>query len=565
LAIELAAARTRVLPLHEIARRLEDRFALLRDPNSPLPSRRSTLLAALTWSYDLLFPDDQRGLWALAAFTGGAPLSAVEDVLAALEVPKGAALDVVARLVDRSLAIADVGAPGAARYRLLDSVRALSRERLHEAGLSEHAAAAHAAWVARAAERARTGVRGPGQPVHLAFARAERANIDAALAWCAAHEPDLGLRIALGFGWTWVVLGTGVEGAHKVRAALDAAAPGEEDRAAALTLCGWFQAASGDLERAADDLRTAIEIGDARAGAIARLHLTFVHTQAGRTADALEVLAACRPELHRLGLAWEEGASWLLGAWAHIASGHLDAGRAACDQAVELLDPLGDSWALAHAQGLLGELAAAEQRYTDAVEHLARAAGAAQSLGFEAAQAHHLLNLGLAQQASGDVSAGRDTIQQAVDVSARCGDTRTEALARARLAQAVRDAGDSAAATDLARSAADLFHHVGGGDGARLVEYLLAALRADTDAVAGLRYLQDVLERARRAGDTEVHVLTLDALARLDASAGHVREARSRIAEADVLAGAAPFRWARNRVDRERAGADLAAIGSRTV
>jgi hypothetical protein len=62
-----------------------------------------------------------------------------------------------------------------------------------------------------------------------------------------------------------------------------------------------------------------------------------------------------------------------------------------------------------------------------------------------------------------------------------------------------------------------------------------------------------------------VHVLTLDALARLDASAGHVGEARSRIAEADVLAGAAPFRWARNRVDRERAGADLAVIGSRTV
>ena len=73
LAIKLAAARTRVLPVQEIARRLDDRFALLRDPTRNLPARQTTLRAALTWSYDLLFPDDQRGLWAMASFTGGAP------------------------------------------------------------------------------------------------------------------------------------------------------------------------------------------------------------------------------------------------------------------------------------------------------------------------------------------------------------------------------------------------------------------------------------------------------------------------------------------------------------
>ena len=87
------------------------------------------------------------------------------------------------------------------------------------------AAAAHAAWFAQAADRAKDGVRGPAQPEHLDLARAERANIDAALAWCAAHDPDQGVRIALGFGWTWVVLGTGVEGADRVRGALAAASP----------------------------------------------------------------------------------------------------------------------------------------------------------------------------------------------------------------------------------------------------------------------------------------------------------------------------------------------------
>ena len=74
LAIELAAARVKGLSVQEIARRLEDRFSLLSDPTSQRPERQRALGAASAWSYDLLFPDDQRGLWALACFAGGAPL-----------------------------------------------------------------------------------------------------------------------------------------------------------------------------------------------------------------------------------------------------------------------------------------------------------------------------------------------------------------------------------------------------------------------------------------------------------------------------------------------------------
>ena len=98
LAIELAAARTKVLPVPEIARRLEDRFTLLADPTTPGDPRRRTLQAAIGWSYDLLFPDDQRGLQALACFSGGAPLAATEAVLGALAVPAAAAVDVLDRL-----------------------------------------------------------------------------------------------------------------------------------------------------------------------------------------------------------------------------------------------------------------------------------------------------------------------------------------------------------------------------------------------------------------------------------------------------------------------------------
>ncbi len=95
LAIELAAARTRTLSVEEIARRLDDRFTVLSDPASRKPERRRALRATIGWSYDLLFPDDQRGLWALATFPGGASLAAAESVLGALDVPAEAAIDVV--------------------------------------------------------------------------------------------------------------------------------------------------------------------------------------------------------------------------------------------------------------------------------------------------------------------------------------------------------------------------------------------------------------------------------------------------------------------------------------
>ncbi len=490
LAIELAAARTRVLPVHEIARRLDDRFALLRDPASHLPARQSTLHAALAWSYDLLFPDDQRGLWALATFAGGATLPAVESVLAALGVPAASGLDVVSRLVDRSLVVADIPLRGPGRYRLLDSVRDLARERLEEAGLTDEAALAHARWYAEAADRARAGLRGPDQPEHLALVRTERANLDAALAWSAEHAPELGVRVVLGVGWAWVVLGTGVEGAHRVRAAIEAASAvdarsvGEADHVTALVLCGWFEASGGDLERAVADLEEAARTPDPRAASVARLHLAFVHTQGGRAAEALGLLDRCRPDLERLGLEWEVGTSWLLAAWALTATGDLVGGQDACDRALRLLTPLGDDWALGHAEGLLGELAEAEHRYTDAKVHLARAAASAGALGFEAAQAHHLLNLARVEEACGEGESARGTLADAIEIARRCGDLRTVAVARTYLALVLRAAGEPDAALASVEQAVAWFAAAGGGDGATLADDTFAALRAARSSAA---------------------------------------------------------------------------------
>jgi tetratricopeptide (TPR) repeat protein len=286
------------------------------------------------------------------------------------------------------------------------------------------------------------------------------------------------------------VLGTGVEGAYRVRAAVEAAAAmdagsvDEADRVAALVLCGWFEASGGDLARAVADLEDAARTPDPRAAAVARLYLAFVHTQGGRAAAALVLLDQCRPELERSDLAWEVGTSWLLAAWALIATGDLVGGRAACDRALGLLAPLGDDWALGHAEGLRGELAEAEQRYPDAKAHLARAAGSAGALGFEAAQAHHLLNLARVEVACGEGESARTTLVEAIEIARRCGDFRTVAVARTHLALVLRAAGEPDAALACVEQAVSWFAAAGGGDGAALAHDTLAALRAAVPSAA---------------------------------------------------------------------------------
>ena len=247
LAIELAAARVRSLSVRDIARRLDDRFALLQDPSSRSPNAAARLAGAIGWSYDLLFPDDQRGLWALSCFAGSAPLAAVEHVLAALEVPADAVVDTLTRLVDRSLVSADSTADGQVRYRLLDSIGAYAADRLDDAGFAETARRAHADWYAQTADWCDTHVRGIDQPTCLAIARAERANVDAALAWCRTNEP-------------------GPRGRHRRRTGLDLGGPGrrrgrrrQDPRRrsppprpsrhgpTALLLAGWLEASAGNV------------------------------------------------------------------------------------------------------------------------------------------------------------------------------------------------------------------------------------------------------------------------------------------------------------------------------
>ena len=537
LAIELAAARTRTLSVEEIARRLDDRFAVLRDPASRKPERRRALRATIGWSYELLFPDDQRGLWALATFSGGAPLAAVEAVLGALDVPPSAAIDVVGRLASRSLVIVD----DPPRYRLLDSIRAFAREALAEAGLTEHGLDAHAAWYAARAASSTAGVRSARQAEYLALARTERANIEAALAWCAANDPPRGLAIATGFGWAWIVLGDW-RGAQRLLTALTAigeAAPAH-DRATALLLAAWIEASSGHLEPARQHVAAAGELahGDPDLEARCAYHLAYVVSHHGDWEHGLALTARARELYRGLDRPWDQAANALFAARAAISAG--DVGRAAHerDEVQRWMEIVDDPWLRVRRDAMLGELARVEHRFDDAVAHIGRAAETSGRLGFLQTEAYQLTSLGRAQCQAGDYEAGAATLELGIGKAEATGDVRLAALARVHLGRILRALGRTADARAALAAAAGFHRDAGGGEQAALGDTLLAALDHDRERLIAL------LDKAQRDDNAPVEVFALDALARITGDDGLYAVADER------MATASHFIAERDRVDR---------------
>jgi predicted ATPase/DNA-binding SARP family transcriptional activator len=532
LAIELAAARTRTLSVEEITRRLDDRFSVLSDPASRKPERRRALKATILWSYELLFPDDKRGLWALATFAGGASLAAVESVLGALDVPPSAAIDVVGRLASRSLVIVDdEPAPLGVRYRLLDSIRVFALEAMTDAGLTARAQAAHAAWFADAAGSSTEGVRSARQAEHLAFARAERANIDAALAWSAAHDPLLALGIVNGFGWAWIVLGDS-RGAQRILAALDAAgdAAPAAGRASALLLAAWIEASTGHLGPARDHVAAATaladEISDVDLQARCAYHLAYVVSHHGEFARAMELTDRSSALYEGLDRPWDQAANWLFASRAAISA--MDRVRAveASDRVEHWLQTVDDPWLHVRRDAMLGELARIEHRFGDAVTHIGRAAATSAQLGFLQTEAYQLSSLGRAQWQAGDHPTGAATLELAVEKAEATGDVRLAALARVHLGRVLRALGRVAAARTALEAATAWHRGAGGGEQAALGECLLAALDAEEGISGAEQRLVAILDDARLNGDAAVEVFALDALARIAGEAGDIATSR---------------------------------------
>ena len=238
LAIELAAARVKILSAQQVADRLGDCLRLLSNGPQSAPRRQQTLRATLDWSYDLLPPAQRMLLRQLSVFAAGSSLAGVEAVC---DVGGDDLLDCLSGLVDHSLVLVAEQA-GVARYRLLEPVRQYGLERLRESPEGERATRLrHAAWSVDFAERAEPELRGPTQVRAMAEIAGEHDNLRGALRWAIEHgDAVTSLRIGAALWKFWEVRGHIGKGRALLQAALrlDDAATLPRVRARALYAAG---------------------------------------------------------------------------------------------------------------------------------------------------------------------------------------------------------------------------------------------------------------------------------------------------------------------------------------
>jgi predicted ATPase/class 3 adenylate cyclase len=267
LALELAAARVRTLPVEAIAARLSDRFRLLTGGYRTSLPRQQTLRACIDWSYDLLSATEQALLRRLAVFAGGWTLEAAEKVGADGEVETRDVLDLLTHLGEKSLV--QLAAEGA-RYRLLETVRQYAKERLNAADEKTQTRTRHLAFYLELAEEAMPHLMGPEQGAWLSQLDVERENVLAAHTWCdrAERGAEFGLRLLCAGRVYWITRGLGALGQRMTAEALGRPRAMERNllRCRALDAAGYlgyFMGRYGEAQAYEEEsLAIAREIGD---------------------------------------------------------------------------------------------------------------------------------------------------------------------------------------------------------------------------------------------------------------------------------------------------------------
>ena len=241
LAIELAAARVKMLAVEEIRARLDDRFRLLTGGSRTLP-RHQTLQATLQWSHDSLTPQEQKLFRQLAVFAGGCTLAAATQVADTTD--DYAVLELLTHLHDKSLLEVDRDGSAQPRYRMLETVRQYARERLEEAGDGDAVRDRHLRCYVALAEEAEPQIFGPQQGAWMVRLALEQENLLAAHTWCerAPGGGEAGLRLIAGL-WRYWSASAQLERGYQLAHAALAQAEDQFDarlRCRALWAMGWM-------------------------------------------------------------------------------------------------------------------------------------------------------------------------------------------------------------------------------------------------------------------------------------------------------------------------------------
>ncbi|HEX5108247.1 MAG TPA: winged helix-turn-helix domain-containing protein [Vicinamibacterales bacterium] len=389
LAIELAAARLKVLSIEQINSRLDDCFRLLARTGRTASGRQRTLEAAVDWSYDLL-PDAERQLLRrLSTFAGGWTLEAAEHVCSGNGIDRGEVLDLMSRLVDKSLVLVDEEAEGGRRYRFLETVRQYGSMRLRESGEADRVRAGHFAFFLELARRAEPELTTAGQLQWLDRLQAEHANLRTALEWRLASDhpgPD-SLELAVPMHWFWVKRAYLAEGRQWLERALATSAATRAPRhTEALLALGNLTFFQGDFDHAQRLLEESAASGRAEGNlslvGFALGMLTMVRMELGDREGAGRSAAGSTEAARASGDHWLNVFSLSYYAYEALYAGDIERAGQLHEEALAMCRTRGELWGqgivlsdlallrvvqhrLAEARALCGEAIAIGRRFGD--------------------------------------------------------------------------------------------------------------------------------------------------------------------------------------------------------
>jgi predicted ATPase/class 3 adenylate cyclase len=427
LAIELAAARTKLLPPQALLSRLSNRLKLLKGGSRNLPARQQTLRATIDWSYDLLTEEEKQLFWRLSVFSGGHTLEAAEDVCD----PEGNldALEVVGSLLEESLLRGEEGPEGESRFVMLETVHEYASEKLEESGKAEEVKRAHAEYFLVLAREADPKLKGPGQLEWLQRLETEHDNMRTALRWALQRgETELALRLGGALWLFWSVRGHYSEGRRWLEETLDAGGRGSiESRAMALAGVGALARDQGELDRAEAASVEGLELlahktaerSEAKLYLLLSLGLVAVEREEhGRAAQLFEERLALSREIgHDLGLA----TSLMSLATVTHKQGDLERATALYEEGIDLFKERGDRHGLAMSLGNLGLVMYSRGDLGRAAELTEQSVSLLRELGAEAHTAVGLCNLGWIALLQNDLGKASDLFEESLRLASSTG------------------------------------------------------------------------------------------------------------------------------------------------
>jgi predicted ATPase/DNA-binding CsgD family transcriptional regulator len=429
LAIELAAARLRVMSAEELEARLNERFSLLTGGSRAALPRQQTLRAMVDWSWELLTGAERVVVAALSVFAGGFGLAAAEAVAAGRDVPAGEVVGHLGALVDKGLVQFGDTAAGLGRYRLLETVRQYAAMRLDAQGpAADGARAAHRDFYLALAEAADPQLVGPDQAGWLERLDAELGNLRAAIAFSLTQsDPEPGLRLAGSLRTYWRARGHAAEGADALRTLLDmpVAQKATLPRARALAVAANLLQQMGSYAIAGEYCQEALAIARAVGDEYLVGELLYVRAwvllRQGQRGAALPLIEQGLDLASRLGE--PHLTANLLSAQAHATYATGDHAGAARDaaEALRLFRQAGDRQHVATLLGNLGNYELSAGDLDAARRHLAEALDIFRALHHRDGIVYQAFNLGLAEYLAGSPGAAEALFAESLDLARRSG------------------------------------------------------------------------------------------------------------------------------------------------